>query len=174
MVPTVPLTVSDRPGPALLLHPAGPFPLPPLPAPADPPGRLDPESSQPRREQRSRLLPLPAQNLADPLPGARRRGRPGWRPSARLPSEDRAPICPCSCPRRPGWGPSSARASFPPCDIDFTAFLNNPRGQAPRCASAAERGTHPHLAPIHPAKVNRGQRGAPAFPATCHTLEPKQ
>lgn len=40
-------------------------------------------------------------------------GAAGMASSTGLPSEDRAPICPCSCPRRPGWGPSSARASFP-------------------------------------------------------------
>lgn len=39
-----PLTSSDRPGPALLLHPAGSFPLPPLAAPAHP-GRPDPSPS---------------------------------------------------------------------------------------------------------------------------------
>lgn len=102
-----PLTSSDRPGPDLLLHPAGSFPLPPLAAPAHPPGRPDPESPQPRREQRRRLLPLPAQNLADPLPGARRRGRPGWRPAPGSPPRTEHRSVPCSCPRRPGWGPSS-------------------------------------------------------------------
>lgn len=102
-----PLTSSDRPRPALLLQPAGPFPLPPLAAPAHPPGRPDPESPQPRREQRSRLLPLPAQNLADPLPGARRRGRLGWRPAPGSPPRTEHRSVHCSCPRRPGWGPGS-------------------------------------------------------------------
>lgn len=35
-------------------------------------------------------------------------GAAGMASSTGLPSEDRAPICPCSCPCRPGWGPSSA------------------------------------------------------------------
>lgn len=164
-----PRTLNDRPGPALPQHPAVPFPLPPLPAPANPPGRLDPESSQPRREQQSCLLPLPAQNPANPLLRARRRGcRDGVQHRAPLrgPSTDLSLLL-----SPPSWLRSRLSSSLL---SSFTAFLNNQLGQAPRCARVPERGTRPNLAPIHPAKVNLCEWGAPASPATCDSLEPKQ
>lgn len=100
--------------------PPGPFRFLRFPPPSDPPGRLDPESSGRRREQPSRLLPLPAQNPANPLLGARRRGcRDGVQHRAPLrgPSTDLSLLV-----SPPLWLGSRLSSSLL---FSFTAFLKD-------------------------------------------------
>lgn len=154
VVPTVPRPSTTAWGHPYPCTPPSPFRfLSSLPSPTLP-GGLTPESSLSRREQRSRLLPLPAQNPANPLLGSRRRGcRDGVQPRAPLrgPSTDLSLLASLS----PGLGSQLSLSLL----SSFTAFLNNRRGQAPRCVRVAERGTRPNLAPIHPAKVNLREWG---------------
>lgn len=141
-----PLTSSDRPGPALLQHPAGPFPLPPLAAPAHPPGRPDPESSPPTPPAAAgRAEPPPP----SPCPESRgssapcaQAGPPGMASSAGLPSEDRAPICPLLMSPAPWLGSQLSLSLLSSLRRRLYCFPKSPsRSGAPVCQRCSERHT---------------------------------